>query len=71
MSAPVLLPPPDGDRNRGPQLLTIYGVQGAVSIIVVALRFYVRYAKRIIGIEDWAMLICLVSYESTNAIHLN
>jgi len=56
----ALPPPPDGDRTRGPQLLAIYGVQGILSIIVVALRFYVRYVKRIIGLEDWAMLAALV-----------
>jgi hypothetical protein len=52
--------PPDGNRDRGPQLLAIYWTQGGIAIIIVALRFYVRYAKRIIGIEDWAMLIALV-----------
>lgn len=57
MSSPAILPP---DQNRAPQLLAIYGVQGIISIVIVALRFYVRYAKRIIGVEDWAMLIALV-----------
>ncbi|KAH8594230.1 hypothetical protein B0O99DRAFT_514284 [Bisporella sp. PMI_857] len=64
----ALPPPPDGDRNRAAQLLAVYWVQSGISIIVVALRFYVRYAKRIIGVEDWAMLACLLLYVTGSAL---
>lgn len=68
MSAPALAPPPGGDQTRGPQLLAIYWVQTGIAIIVVALRFYVRRAKRIIGLEDWAMLVCLTLYTTGSAL---
>lgn len=60
MSSPAIPNPLPPNDTRGPNLLAIYWVQTGIAIVVVALRFYVRYAKRIIGVEDWAMLGCLV-----------
>lgn len=49
------------DENRGPAILQVMWITAALAILVVAGRFYVRYAYlHRIKIEDWLMLTSLV-----------
>lgn len=47
--------------NRGPLVLQLMWIIAAIAIIVVAARFYVRYAYlNKIRMDDWLMLTSLV-----------
>ena len=58
MSQPVL--PPDGNRNRGPAVITIFWTECIIAGVFVALRFRARIMIRGIGIDDWIMLFTQV-----------
>ena len=55
-----LLPPPDGDRHRGPELLAVFWTECAVALIFVSLRIYSRVMIRGIGYDDWIMFFTMV-----------
>ncbi|KAM7200827.1 hypothetical protein V8F33_003758 [Rhypophila sp. PSN 637] len=56
---PNPLPP---DEDRGPQLMGAFWTWSALSIILVALRFYARYQLRAIGLDDWMMLFTVTLF---------
>lgn len=64
--------PPDGDRNRGPQLLAMWWTELSICIIMVAMRFYSRYKLKNFGTDDWLMLAALVgrSTDSSTIVEL-
>lgn len=49
------------DQDKGPMLLALWWTEAGVATVVVGLRFYTRHVMRGIVIEDWLMLIALVS----------
>lgn len=49
------------DQDKGPMLLALWWAEAGVATVVVGLRFYTRHVMRAIVIEDWLMLIALVS----------
>jgi hypothetical protein len=62
MSSPMQMePPPDGDATHGPTLLAISWAMVGVDVVIVALRLFVRFTKRSVGLDDYFMLIALVS----------
>jgi hypothetical protein len=62
MSSPMQLqPPPDGDATHGPTLLAVSWTMVGIDVVVVALRLFVRFTKRSVGLDDYFMLIALVS----------
>ena len=60
MSSQIMSPPDGGDVDRGPAMLGIFWTETALSIVIVASRFYSRYVIKGIGSDDWAMLSTLV-----------
>ncbi|KAF4636603.1 hypothetical protein G7Y89_g1493 [Cudoniella acicularis] len=70
MSAPMMmLPvPPDGDVSRGPALLGVIWTMVAIDIVVVALRLWVRFAKRSVGADDYLMLLACIFFIATVAV---
>ncbi|KAI9655764.1 MAG: hypothetical protein M1821_005199 [Bathelium mastoideum] len=54
--------PADGDRNRGPQLVALYWTEGAIAILIVALRVYCRVTMRQMGLDDYMMLFTLALF---------
>lgn len=54
-------PPPDGDVNRGPQLLAVSMVTLLAAIAVVALRLYTRLKITLsLGWDDYTIVLALV-----------
>lgn len=53
--------PSGGDQDRGGSLLAITWAETFICIVVLGLRFYSRMKLKNIGIDDWMMLITLVS----------
>ncbi|KAL1877878.1 hypothetical protein Daus18300_002231 [Diaporthe australafricana] len=50
------------NQDKGPMLLALWWTEAGVATVVVGLRFYTRYFMRGIVIEDWLMLLALVSF---------
>lgn len=57
---PEEVAPEGGDVDRSPQMLTIFWVTAALSVVVVALRFLGRHLRQRTGLDDWLMLVTLV-----------
>lgn len=63
----AMIPPPDGDRNRGYKLITIGALFGGLASIFVILRLYVKVflGKRLglkpLGLDDLFVVLGLVS----------
>lgn len=49
------------DEDRGPKLLGIYWTECSIAIIMVSLRFYARIKIRGLGLDDWTMLLAMVT----------
>ena len=60
MSSTLSSPPPGGDEDRGPLLLTIFWTESTLSILIVASRFYSRWSIKALGADDATMLATLV-----------
>ena len=60
MSSALGSPSPSGDEDRGPLLLAIFWTESALSILIVASRFYSRWSIKALGADDAAMLATLV-----------
>lgn len=58
--------PPDGDQDRGPQMLALFWTTYPMMIAMVGLRTAVRWRMRSLGKDDLMMLIAVVSL----AVHL-
>ncbi|KAK3390661.1 hypothetical protein B0H63DRAFT_121401 [Podospora didyma] len=54
-----MLPP---DDDRGPKLLAMFWSYCAISIVMVALRFYARIQIRAVSWDDWLMLLTVVIF---------
>ena len=63
MSSPISAPA-DGNRDRGQAAVIAYWTQTAIAIVFVAGRFYARRMIRSTGLDDWFMLVTLVSLRS-------
>ena len=61
MSASSIQRPPDGDQDRGPAQIAIWWTEFGIIIIRVILRFHTRIMIRSVGIDDWMMLVNVVS----------
>ena len=55
--------PPDGDRDRGPLVMAVYGTTLVLATFIMSLRIYARYQRRALGIDDWTMLLSVVSID--------
>ena len=56
-------PPPDGDLNKGPIVLTVTLITAIIALILVGLRMYVRTKIiRAVGCDDWTIILAMVSY---------
>lgn len=53
--------PQGGDRDRGGSLMAMFWTEVPIAIIVVAMRIYSRFKIKATGIDDWVMVITLVS----------
>lgn len=53
-------PPASGDQDRGPAIMAIVWTQGAISTLVVAIRFAARISIMAVGMDDWVMLFTLI-----------
>jgi len=53
---------PHNIPDRGPTAVAVHWPQVGVAIVVVAARFYTRKRMRITGVDDWLMLVTLVSF---------
>ena len=54
--------PPDGDRNRAPELIIICWLEFIIGFAFVTARFYSRIRiTRNVGWDDWWILITLVT----------
>jgi len=51
----------EDDHDRAPQLLAAFWVPFPFLVALVAARMAVRYKMRNIGVDDWLMLVALVS----------
>jgi hypothetical protein len=63
MAAPgmaPMIPPPEGNKNRGPDLIAMFWMESVFCIMILALRLYVRISIRGLGIDDWLMLFTVV-----------
>ncbi|KAL9131488.1 MAG: hypothetical protein Q9217_000567 [Psora testacea] len=60
------VPPLDGDRDRGWQLLATFWAESGVAITVIALRMWSRYKLRNRGLDDWIMLFTVVLVVASN-----
>jgi len=57
-------------ENKGWIVLTLGWGQTGIAMVVVFLRFYTRYMMRGIVIEDWLMLVALVSHPHSFSTYL-
>lgn len=48
-------------QDKGPMLLALWWTEAGIATVIVGLRLYTRFMMRGIVIEDWLMLISLVS----------
>jgi hypothetical protein len=48
-------------EDRGPTAVAVYWTQVGVATVIVAARFYTRKRMRMTGVDDWLMLVTLVS----------
>ena len=53
--------PADGDRNRGPLIIAVYCTTLVLASLIVSLRIYARHQRRALGIDDWTMVLSVVS----------
>ena len=53
--------PQGGDQDRSGSLMAMFWTQVPIAIIVVSLRIYARFKIKAIGVDDWFMIIALVS----------
>lgn len=51
-------------EDRGPAAVAVYWTQVGIATFVVAARFYTRKRMRTTGVDDWLMLVTLVSPSS-------
>lgn len=63
-------PPTGGDIDRGPELLAIFWTEAALSIMIVAARFYCRRVIKVVGADDWTMLVTVVCSIRNNLLVL-
>ena len=58
----AMIPPPDGDRNRGNQAIIIKALFTSLAFIFVLLRLYVGIAiRKRLGLDDLFIVLGLVS----------
>ena len=56
----LLTPPPDGDRDRGPAVVSLYWTIFGLSLALLCLRFWARFRIHAIGWDDWIMALAVV-----------
>lgn len=65
-STPDLAPPPDGDVNKGPIVLSITYSTTAIALFVVSMRMWVRIRiVKSVGWDDYTILLAAVSYTAS------
>lgn len=63
----LILPREDAGASRGHRALVVTAVLTAISILVVAMRLYARVGLvKIMGREDWTILVSLVGLSLLN-----
>ncbi|MCJ1293337.1 hypothetical protein MMC34_004891 [Xylographa carneopallida] len=60
MDVLLMPPPPDGDQNRGHTIFGLYWTFFALSIIITIMRFYAHVSIRVVGWDDWLMLVAVL-----------
>lgn len=56
----VLLPPPDGNRNKAAALLSITWVPYAFALMLMFARVFVRLRSKRLGMDDYLMALATV-----------